>query len=111
MTEAEKLTMLKVMISPDVETDDVLTAMLALSKSLILNKMYPFGHEDGLEVPLRYEHVQLELAVELYTRRGAEGQASHTENGTTRTWTEKCRTLARVVPHVGSVTINEKPVP
>lgn len=106
MTDAEKLTMLKIMISPDTDTDDVLTAMLALSQSLILNKMYPFGFEDGTTVPSMYEHVQLELAVELYTRRGAEGQASHTENGITRTWTEKCRTLARVVPHVGSVKAN-----
>ena len=106
MTDAEKLTMLKIMISPDTDTDDVLTAMLSLSQSLILNKMYPFGYEDGTTVPAMYEHVQLELAVELYTRRGAEGQASHTENGITRTWTEKCRTLARVVPHVGSVKAN-----
>ena len=106
MTEAEKLNMLKIMISPDTDTDDVLSAMLSLSQSLILNKMYPFGYEDGTTVPAMYEHVQLELAVELYTRRGAEGQASHTENGITRTWTEKCRTLARVVPHVGSVKAN-----
>ena len=106
MTDAEKLTMLKIMISPDTDTDDVLNAMLTLSASLLLNKMYPFGYEDGTTVPAMYEHVQLELAVELYTRRGAEGQASHTENGITRTWTEKCRTLARVVPHVGSVKAN-----
>lgn len=106
MTDAEKLTMLKIMISPDTDTDDVLGAMLSLSQSLILNKMYPFGYEAGTLVPAMYEHVQLELAVELYTRRGAEGQASHTENGITRTWTEKCRTLARVVPHVGSVKAN-----
>ena len=106
MTDTEKLTMLKIMISPDTDTDEVLNAMLTLSQSLILNKMYPFGFEDGMTVPSMYEHVQLELAVELYTRRGAEGQASHTENGITRTWTEKCRTLARVVPHVGSVKAN-----
>ena len=106
MTDAEKLTMLKIMISPDTDTDEVLGAMLTLSQSLILNKMYPFGYPEGSMVPSMYEHVQLELAVELYTRRGAEGQASHTENGITRTWTEKCRTLARVVPHVGSVKAN-----
>ena len=106
MTDAEKLTMLKIMISPDTDTDEVLNAMLTLSQSLILNKMYPSGYPEGSMVPSMYEHVQLELAVELYTRRGAEGQASHTENGITRTWTEKCRTLARVVPHVGSVKAN-----
>ena len=106
MTDAEKLNMLKIMISPDTDTDDVLNAMLSLSQSLILNKMYPFGYPDDTVVPKRYEHIQLELAVELYTRRGAEGQASHTENGITRTWTEHCRTLARVVPNVGSVSPN-----
>ena len=66
--------------------------------------MYPFGYETTVAVPARYERIQVQLAVELYTKRGAEGQASHTENGMTRTWLEKSRLLSRIMPYVGSVS-------
>ena len=108
MTDAEKLSVFHTMIAPDEESDEILNATLAVAGSMILNRMYPFGYPDGTEVPARYERLQLELAVELYTKRGAEGQASHTENGTTRTWTEKSALLAQIVPHVGSVVTNAK---
>lgn len=103
MTNAEKLTALKTAILPDTDTDAVLEDTLKLSEALVLNKMYPFGYEDGMTVPARYERLQIELAVELYSKRGAEGQSSHNENGISRTWPEKSAILARIVPHVGSV--------
>lgn len=106
MNDAEKLTVFHAMIAPDEETDETLNATLALAGSMILNRMYPFGYPDGMKVPARYDRLQLELAVELYTKKGAEGQASHTENGTTRTWAEKSALLAQIVPHVGSVIVN-----
>lgn len=103
MNALEKRKALQTMISPDTETDEVLDSVLATAETLVLNRMYPFGYEDNMSVPARYEQIQLQLAVELYTKRGAEGQASHTENGTTRTWADKSRLLSRIVPHVGSV--------
>jgi len=103
MTNAEKLTALKTAILPDTDTDAVLEDTLKLSEALVLNKMYPFGYEDGMTVPARYERLQIDLAVELYSKRGAEGQSSHNENGISRTWPEKSAILARIVPHVGSV--------
>ena len=106
MTSAEKLAAFKVLISPDTDTDEVLTSMLAATESLILNRMYPFGYEDDQVVPKRYEQIQLQLAVELYTKRGAEGQSSHSENGISRSWTEKSPLLSRIVPHCGGVTSN-----
>lgn len=106
MTSAEKLAAFKVLISPDTDTDEVLTSMLAAAESLILNRMYPFGYEDSQVVPKRYEQIQLQLAVELYTKRGAEGQSSHSENGISRSWTEKSPLLSRIVPHCGGVISN-----
>lgn len=106
MTIDEKVTEMKIGISPDTASDDVLQSELEVAGSMILNKMYPFGYADDVIVPPRYERLQIKLAIELYSQRGAEGQASHSENGTTRTWPSVSRILSGVVPHVGSVINN-----
>lgn len=103
MTGSEKLTALKALISPDTDTDEVLQAILSAAEALVLNRMYPFGYPDGTSVPSRYEQIQLQLAVEMFTKRGAEGQSNHSENGISRSWPEKSVLLHRVVPHCGSV--------
>lgn len=103
MTIKEKLAELETAIAPDTDTEEVLTGMLLDAEAQILNRMYPFGYDDDVVIPKRYERLQIQLATELYTHRGAEGQASHMENGMTRTWPEKSRILSRIVPHVGSV--------
>lgn len=106
MTIEEKIAEMSIGIAPDVAEDNVLKSELMAAESMILNKMYPFGYEDGTEIPKRYERLQIKLAIELYTQRGAEGQASHTENGMTRTWPSVSRILSGVMPHVGSVINN-----
>lgn len=106
MTKEEKLLELQKAIAPDTETPDVLNGILDDAEALVLNQMYPFGYEDGAAVPTRYERIQIQLAVELYGRRGAEGQNAHSENGINRTWPEKSRLLKMIVPHVGSVIKN-----
>lgn len=103
MTDLEKRAALAAMIAPDTDTDEVLDSMLTAAESLILNRMYPFGYEEDTTVPVRYENIQVQLATELFTRRGAEGEASHTENGTTITWPSRSRLLDRIMPHCGSV--------
>lgn len=106
MTIEEKIKAVGVAIAPDVAEDAVLESELMAAETMILNKMYPFGYEDGVELPSRYERLQIKLAVELYSQRGAEGQASHSENGITRTWPTVSRILAQVMPHCGSVIKN-----
>lgn len=105
MTIDEKINELKIGIAPDVAENDVLKSELMAAETMILNKMYPFGYPDGTEVPARYERLQIKLAVELFNQRGAEGQTSHSENGTTRMWGAS-KILAQIVPHVGSVIKN-----
>lgn len=104
MTSAEKRAALATALAPDTDTDEVLDGVLADAEALVLNRMYPFGYPDGAVVPPRYERIQIQLAVELYSKRGAEGQTGHSENGITRSWPEKSALLSRVLPHVGSVT-------
>lgn len=103
MDNNAKRTALAAMLAPDTDTDEVLDMMVALAEAEVLNKMYPFGYSDDAVVPTRYEMLQIQLAAELYTKRGADGQSSHSENGITRTWPEKSALLARIASHVGSV--------
>ena len=86
MTNDEKLNKLKRGILPDTDTDEVLMDTLESAGALILNRMYPFGYPDGTVVPSRYERIQIQLAAELYSKRGAEGQTSHSENGISRSY-------------------------
>lgn len=106
MTDAEKRIEFAKAILPDTDTDEVLDAMLADAGALILNRMYPFGYDETMTVPARYERIQIKLAVELYTHRGAEGQTAHSENGISRSWPEKSALLKMILPHCGSVISN-----
>ena len=106
MTITDKIMIMAEGIAPDVAEDSVLEFELMAAETMILNKMYPFGYPEEAVIPPRYERLQIKLAVELYTQRGAEGQASHSENGTTRTWPTVNRILAQIVPHCGSVISN-----
>ena len=106
MTEDEKLVELKKMIKPDVVEEELLRSLLRRSKSIVLNKRYPFGPPANTEVPTRYEDVQLEIAVELYSKIGIEGQTSHSESGISRhyeTGSVSSSLLSRIMPVVGSV--------
>ena len=106
MTNDEKRTALATSILPDTDTDEVLEVMLADAGALILNRMYPFGYAEDMVVPARYERIQIQLAVELYTHRGAEGQTAHSENGISRSWPEKSALLKMILPNCGSVISN-----
>lgn len=98
----EKMIEFDAAIAPDIAEANVAESELRAAETMILNKMYPFGYPEGTEVPTRYERLQIKLAVELYNQRGAEGQSSHSENGTTRMWGASS-ILAQIVPNVGSV--------
>lgn len=106
MTSQEKKARLAVLISPDTASDELLTALLSQSEGIVLNKRYPFGIPEESTVPTQYEHVQLQIAVELFSKMGAEGQTAHNENGINRTYEAadvSPSLLKRIVPICGSV--------
>ena len=106
MTDVEKLDQLEVLISPDTASSDVLSFLLEQSEGIVLNRRYPFGVPEGAVVPVAYEHIQLQIAIELFSKMGAEGQTGHNENGVSRTWESgdvSQRLLKRIVPIAGSV--------
>ena len=106
MTNEEKITSLEALISPDTADNKILSQMITLAEGIVLNRRYPFGIPEGATVPTQYEHVQLQIAVELFSKMGAEGQTAHSENGISRTYESagvSQALLKRIMPICGSV--------
>lgn len=106
MTTEEKIARLEVLISPDTAGTDLLVSLLEQAEGIVLNRRYPFGVPEDASIPAVYEHIQLQIAVELFSKMGAEGQTVHDENGIKRTYEAadvSPSLLRRIVPLVGSV--------
>jgi hypothetical protein len=106
MTDNEKLSRLAVLISPDTASEDLLKYLLEQAEGIVLNRRYPFGVPEAATVERRFEHIQLQIAVELFSKMGAEGQKEHDENGIKRTWEAadvSPSLVRRITPVVGSV--------
>ena len=106
MTNELKIEKLKVLISPDTASDLLLTSLLEQSEGIILNRRYPFGPPEGATLSALHEQIQIRIAVELFSKMGAEGQTEHAENGITRKWeaADVSPSLLRtIVPVCGSV--------
>jgi hypothetical protein len=106
MTNEQKLRRLEVLISPDTAEAELLTTLIEQAEGIVLNRRYPFGVPPETTVPAMYEHIQLQIAVELFTKMGAEGQTAHGENGISRSFESadvSPSLLKRIVPVCGSV--------
>lgn len=83
MLDIEKKEMVKAMTE---ETNDsTVSAYLGIAGNKICRKAYPFD-PTVTEVPEQYHFLQVEIAVYLLNKRGAEGEAAHSENGISRTY-------------------------
>ena len=83
MTEPEKISMVKAMTG---EADEAtVLAYLNVAGGKICRKAHPFA-ETEMNVPPKYEYTQVEIAVYLLNKRGAEGQTAHSENGISRSY-------------------------
>lgn len=83
MQESEKNALVKAMAN---ETDEsTVSAYLGIAASKICRMAYPFD-PTAAEVPEQYSLLQVEIAVYLLNKRGAEGEAAHSENGISRTY-------------------------
>lgn len=83
MLETEKIEMVKSMTGET--SDGVVSAYLKIAGNKICRKAYPFD-PTMTEVPEQYSLLQVEIAVYLLNKRGAEGEAAHSENGISRTY-------------------------
>lgn len=77
MSQLEKL---KLLLGNPEESDAVLEFYLENAKDIICDIRF------SVDVEPKYLTQQIKIAIELYNKRGAEGQASHGENGIMRTY-------------------------
>lgn len=102
----ERLDKLKVLLDPP-PTDDVLTTYLSLADDLILNRMYPYGVPVGVDsIPTKYYPISVQIACEMFLKKGAEGELTHTEAGITRQYangTFSSELLKSVTPYCGVI--------
>jgi len=109
MTDAEKLLALQNRIKPEVADDSVLSELLEQAGAIVLNRRFPFGYPKDAVVPYQYERVQVAIALELFSKQGAEGQTAHSENGISRSYEAgdvSPSLLKQIIPMVGSVIMN-----
>lgn len=106
MTNEQKTEQLKVLISPDSASDELILYLLKQAEGIILNRRYPFGAPEGASLSPLHEQIQIRIALELFAKMGAEGQIAHNENGVYRTYEAadvSPSLLRHIVPVCGSV--------
>lgn len=81
MTQLERL---KIRITEKV-SDPELEDILESAKAVILSRRFPFG-EQPEEIENKYKDLQIRIAVEMFNKRGAEGETAHSENGISRSY-------------------------
>jgi hypothetical protein len=107
METNKKIERLSALISPDTANDDLLSYLLEQAEGIILNRRYPFGAPEGATLSAFYEQIQIRIALELFSKMGAEGQISHSENGVSRSWEAadvSPSLLKQIIPVCGSVS-------
>lgn len=90
---------------PENDNELELVDVLGSAKAVILSRRYPFG-EQPTEIEKKYEDLQVRIAVELYNKRGVEGQTSHSENGVSRSYASASvseELLREITPKAGVV--------
>ena len=101
----DKLQTLKTLIGVDDSEDDLLLTLLSLAEGKILERLYPYDHSKET-LPTRYVGKQIEIAVYLYNKQGAEGQIVHSENSISRTYESADvpeSMLRGIAPFVGGI--------
>ena len=101
MTQLERLKIRITEKVTDVELEDILES----AKAVILSRRFPFG-EWPAEIEDKYKDLQIRIAVEMFNKRGAEGETAHSENGVSRSYASANVSedlLKEITPKVGVV--------
>jgi hypothetical protein len=101
MTQLERLKIRITEKVDDIELEDILES----AKAVILSRRYPFG-EQPTEIEDKYKDLQIRIAVEMFNKRGAEGEIAHGENGVSRSYSSASvseELLREITPKAGVV--------
>lgn len=99
----------RIRLSDDVNpSEDLIYDCIESAKALYLSLRFPYTPDDKLpdEVERRYQDWQYRAAMEIYSKIGAEGQITHSENGISRTFDSGSLSkglLAEIVPVCGVI--------
>lgn len=95
MTANDKIKTLAALTGePDTE---LLSTLLDIAGRRIVERAYPFvADKSRIPVPPRYDMLHVQLAQDMYNRRGAEGQTAHSENGVNRSYEDSDKLLSTV---------------
>ena len=88
MTSDEKLEMVKLLLdmADEDSEDEKITAFLNAAEKEIISWRFSYAGNMPTQVPEEYEMIQVWAVVNGYSQSGAEGQATHSENGISRTF-------------------------
>ena len=101
MTQLERLKIRITEKTNDMELEDILES----AKAVILSRRFPFG-QPPTELEERYKDLQIRIAVEMFNKRGAEGETAHSENGISRSYSSAGvseELLREITPKAGVV--------
>ena len=101
MTQLDRLKIRITENVSDIELEDILES----AKAVILSRRFPFG-EQPIEIEDKYKDLQIRIAVEMFNKRGAEGETAHSENGVSRSYASANVSedlLKEITPKVGVV--------
>jgi hypothetical protein len=99
VTDDEKIEMLLALSHDD--DRGAAANYLALAKSRIMERRYPYGVKDGTEMPTRYDELQVQLANTMWAKEGAEGESTHYEGTVKRVYEDDDALLSQVLPYIG----------
>lgn len=89
MTAKEKLEMVRSLIgfeADEIAEDNRINVYLSAAAKEIISWRYSYSGNAPKDVPEEYEMTQIMAVVAGYSQSGAEGQATHSENGISRTF-------------------------
>ena len=101
MTQLERLKIRITEKVDDIELEDILES----AKAVLLSRRFPFG-EQPEEIENKDKDLQIRIAVEMFNKRGAEGETAHSENGISRSYASANVSedlLKEITPKVGVV--------
>ena len=101
MTQLERLKIRITEKTNDMELEDILES----AKAIIMSRRFPFG-DPPTEIEERYKDLQIRIAVEMFNKRGAEGETAHSENGISRSYSSAGvseELLREITPKAGVV--------
>jgi hypothetical protein len=98
----ELLARVKVRLRFTGEVEDSMLTELLTSALDVINDIRQYTPTDGAIVEPQYESLAVEMAVALYSKLGAEGEVSHSENGVSRSYDSSwfpASLISRVMPN------------